>query len=724
MALNAPRLPRLTLPPPLTAAVPGTFAHDTMTRRVVDEIMGREVLDANADALAARPRAKEALKALQRDLESASRTPLRPLLDGWAPDTAYWRAALEPYESDTWLTVPWILAEFYLYRRVMEALSFFPKPQQHGAAGTADATVANDAAGEAAIDKKAGGILDLQTLLSSMAPRLLDGEWVFCCLQQDELDAYPAFAADALMIFKEKEGISLLLPVDVATARNYKFDGIFKGITLDVHSSLEAVGLTAAVSTRMAQEGISANVIAATFHDHVFVGAADAARALAALRGIQAAGGERFFDPFAATKRSGLASAVAPLEQLAPRLLATLDAAATAAPAAAAPATTGAERAGVLALPAAVAEGLRLFTLVSLWGNRMDLSLWPAGSSGDPSAAFAAVLAASGERLVADDGDALAAHCAALRASDGGRVDIIVDNAGFELVMDLCLADFLVTSGVASEVVFRLKGHPTFVSDATAADLLGHVTALAALGANDADLDAGLDAGLDEELGVGAEQQHRPGPSPSVPVPELELKLPTDPRPGCVRLARRWKGHLAARRWRLAEDLFWAQPAALWELPPRLAADFAGEDLLPNADDDGKPDGKLEGTHRRTTTTTAAAAAATTTTNTTNTTNTTSDTGGAITNRRPCALALTKGDANYRRLLGDRAWPLDVPFAEVVSYFPAPLCALRTLKSEIGCGVAVEASVRAAAEDPRWMLSGRYGVIQFAPAMGAGGQFS
>ena len=66
------------------------------------------------------------------------------------------------------------------------------------------------------------------------------------------------------------------------------------------------------------------------------------------------------------------------------------------------------------------------------------------------------------------------AVCASLlEKKDGGhRVDIMVDNACFVLVTDLCLADYLVTSGIASSVVFHLKSHPTFVSDAMSKDVL------------------------------------------------------------------------------------------------------------------------------------------------------------------------------------------------------------------------------------------------------------
>jgi hypothetical protein len=70
--------------------------------------------------------------------------------------------------------------------------------------------------------------------------------------------------------------------------------------------------------------------------------------------------------------------------------------------------------------------------------------------------------------------------------------------------------------------------------------------------------------------------------------------------------------------------------------------------------------------------------------------------------------------ANYRRLLGDRHWRHDTPFAAAVGYFPAPLVALRTCKAGLVVGVAPEAEARAAAAHPAdWLTSGRYGLVQF-----------
>jgi uncharacterized protein with ATP-grasp and redox domains len=75
-------------------------------------------------------------------------------------------------------------------------------------------------------------------------------------------------------------------------------------------------------------------------------------------------------------------------------------------------------------------------------------------------------------------------------------------------------------------------------------------------------------------------------------------------------------------------------------------------------------------------------------------------------------LVVAKGDANYRRLLGDAHWPPTTPFAKATEYFPAPLVALRTLKAEIIVGLALGEAERLSADDPAWLVSGRRGVVQ------------
>jgi uncharacterized protein with ATP-grasp and redox domains len=77
-------------------------------------------------------------------------------------------------------------------------------------------------------------------------------------------------------------------------------------------------------------------------------------------------------------------------------------------------------------------------------------------------------------------------------------------------------------------------------------------------------------------------------------------------------------------------------------------------------------------------------------------------------------LIISKGDANYRRFLGDRHWPFTTPFTEITHYRPAPLAALRVLKSEVACGLKPEQPALIRQKDPDWLIDGRWGVIQFA----------
>jgi uncharacterized protein with ATP-grasp and redox domains len=78
---------------------------------------------------------------------------------------------------------------------------------------------------------------------------------------------------------------------------------------------------------------------------------------------------------------------------------------------------------------------------------------------------------------------------------------------------------------------------------------------------------------------------------------------------------------------------------------------------------------------------------------------------------------VSKGDANYRRLLGDREWDITDPFHQVVDYLPAPLVALRTLKAELAVGMTLEQVQEVYNQDSDWMVNGRWGVIQFAPGL-------
>lgn len=80
---------------------------------------------------------------------------------------------------------------------------------------------------------------------------------------------------------------------------------------------------------------------------------------------------------------------------------------------------------------------------------------------------------------------------------------------------------------------------------------------------------------------------------------------------------------------------------------------------------------------------------------------------------RSSSLIISKGDANYRRWLGDRHWPFDAPIEPIVSYRPAPLLLLRVLKAEIIAGMKPGQAEAMDAKDPQWMYNGKWGVIQF-----------
>ncbi|CAN0355930.1 unnamed protein product [Pylaiella littoralis] len=426
--------PRAPLPEIIVSNVPGTWAYDTMSRRLRENILMR-IYDENDMDKPEMASAKAGLDALVEELKTAGTSKLRPIVEDGGPEVSEWNAIMEPYLGVSWLDTPWLYSEFYAYRRVMEAFSFF----------------------------KTG-----------------------------------------------KKG------------------------TLCV-------------------------------------------------------------DPFMSQKMLGVTSALKSMEALAKRLLAT-DAE-----------VLGSKR------------GIKLYTTAALWGNRMDLSIWPVEKGGENSAGsgdvFSQVLESSSENLLADDSDRLAEVLAAYGERGGERVDIVVDNAGFELFCDLCLADCLATGGTASRVVIQLKGHPTFVSDAMAKDMMAMIDLLADLGASE--------------------------------------------YPSAKAVGERWKELIADGKWELREDFFWAQPRPLWEMPSRIRRELGDES----------------------------------------------------------SMVFVKGDANYRRLIGDRLWETDTPFSDVAGYFPTRLCALRTLKAELGCGMAKEGTERAAREHDDWMVNGRYGCIQmFDPA--------
>jgi uncharacterized protein len=112
------------------------------------------------------------------------------------------------------------------------------------------------------------GETDLRKLLAEMSPQLNADEYVFCSLPYGT--AIPA-AYHPVGMIQEMEGTSLILSRVEADAQGLKYDFVAAWITLTIHSDLEAVGLTAAISKALAEAGISCNVVAGYYHDHLFV---------------------------------------------------------------------------------------------------------------------------------------------------------------------------------------------------------------------------------------------------------------------------------------------------------------------------------------------------------------------------------------------------------------------------------------------------------------------
>jgi uncharacterized protein len=127
------------------------------------------------------------------------------------------------------------------------------------------------------------GEKDLAVLLQNMEPVLNPGEYVFCHVghisEIPELDK-------VLFFFQEREAMTVVLQKAVADKWNLEYTYISCWITLHIHSSLEAVGLTAAFANALKKEQISCNVVAAYFHDHIFVAKNDAQKALKTLQDL------------------------------------------------------------------------------------------------------------------------------------------------------------------------------------------------------------------------------------------------------------------------------------------------------------------------------------------------------------------------------------------------------------------------------------------------------
>ncbi|XP_029352503.1 damage-control phosphatase ARMT1 [Echeneis naucrates] len=253
---------------------------------------------------------------------------------------------------------------------------------------------------------------------------------------------------------------------------------------------------------------------------------------------------------------------------------------------------------------------------VSLWGNKCDLSI-SAGQDNSQKISPIDSLRSLQPFILVDDSNMVWSTLISAQTlgQSGkittGRVDIVLDNAGFELVTDLVLADFLISSGLTREIHFHGKSFPWFVSDVTAKDF--HWTIRQTMAAN-----------------------HK----------------------WMSKSGFEWQNYMKEGVWSYHDHPFWTQPHEFCDMAtdaPDLYATLQGADLV-----------------------------------------------------------LFKGDLNYRKLTGDRDWNHMVGFDCALRGFgPTPLCSLRTLKANVQVGLQPGQGEKLTSQDPDWMTSGKYAIIQF-----------
>ncbi|TIQ28861.1 MAG: ACT domain-containing protein [Mesorhizobium sp.] len=124
------------------------------------------------------------------------------------------------------------------------------------------------------------GEADLQRLLASMTPQLLPDVHVFATLAPGV--AMPD-GLDPVMSFREREGLTLIVTEDAAKSAGLAGAFRCRMVTLNIHSSLEAVGFLAAITARLAAAGMGVNPVSAFYHDHLFVPSERAEEAMAIL---------------------------------------------------------------------------------------------------------------------------------------------------------------------------------------------------------------------------------------------------------------------------------------------------------------------------------------------------------------------------------------------------------------------------------------------------------
>jgi len=127
-----------------------------------------------------------------------------------------------------------------------------------------------------------GGELDLGALLRTLKATMEEGVYVFATVDDEAVPDN----LQPRMQFQEREGTTLIVLKSQAEAQGLPYEFPCRMITLDVHSSLDAVGFMAVIATKLAEHGMGVNPVAGFFHDHLFVPADRAEDAMTVLRQI------------------------------------------------------------------------------------------------------------------------------------------------------------------------------------------------------------------------------------------------------------------------------------------------------------------------------------------------------------------------------------------------------------------------------------------------------
>lgn len=121
---------------------------------------------------------------------------------------------------------------------------------------------------------------NLDVLLKKMRPSLNEEEFIFYSSKNIKSEIFKA----AILLFKETEDTTVILPKTIADDLNIEYTSIFSWITLLVNSSLNAIGFTAKFSSELAKHNISCNIVAGYHHDHIFVNTKHSERAFEILK--------------------------------------------------------------------------------------------------------------------------------------------------------------------------------------------------------------------------------------------------------------------------------------------------------------------------------------------------------------------------------------------------------------------------------------------------------